>query len=114
MSTRASERQNELIELAGKVLMQNYRQQPMVLQRGRGAELWDVSGTRYLDMTSGIAVCALGHAHPELARVLADQAATLIHTSNLYFVEKQILAAQQLIERSFPALTTTACNSSMA
>ncbi len=102
MSSRASELQSELIGMAGRVLMQNYRQQPIVMQRGRGAELWDVAGNRYLDMTSGIAVCALGHSHPRLSQELAEQVATLIHTSNLYFNEKQIRAADALIKRAFP------------
>jgi len=98
----ASETQTSLIELAADVLMQNYRQQPMVMARGQGAELWDVAGNRYLDMTAGIAVCALGHAHPSLTRALAEQAAMLLHTSNLYFVEEQILAAKALVEVAFP------------
>ncbi|MCL6637233.1 MAG: acetylornithine/succinylornithine family transaminase [Alicyclobacillus sp.] len=52
--------------------------------RGAGVYLWDEQGQKYLDFTAGIAVCSLGHAHPRLAAVLTEQAATLIHCSNLY------------------------------
>ena len=52
--------------------------------RGRGTELWDSSGQRYLDFLSGLAVTGLGHAHPEVAAAIAEQANTLVHTSNLF------------------------------
>jgi predicted acetylornithine/succinylornithine family transaminase len=66
-------------------LLQTYRRQPVVFERGEGMRLFDESGRAYLDFLSGIGVASLGHAHPALARALADQAATLIHTSNLYY-----------------------------
>jgi acetylornithine/N-succinyldiaminopimelate aminotransferase len=94
-------RQKELITIADRVLLKNYRQQPVVLSHGRGSELWDVSGRRYLDMTAGIAVCGLGHAHPALVRAVAEQAEKLVHVSNLYFIEQQIVAAQALTDRCF-------------
>jgi acetylornithine/N-succinyldiaminopimelate aminotransferase len=94
-------RQNQLLAIADRVLLKNYRQQPAVMSHGRGVELWDAAGRRYLDMTAGIAVCVLGHAHPALTRAVAAQAEKLVHTSNLYFVEQQILAAQALVERCF-------------
>ena len=56
--------QDELLEVADQVFVKNYRQQPIVLERGRGCEVWDHAGKRYLDMTAGIAVCGLGHTHP--------------------------------------------------
>jgi acetylornithine/N-succinyldiaminopimelate aminotransferase len=93
--------QEELIAIAQRHLVQNYKQQPIVLARGEGAELWDVRGRRYLDMTAGIAVCCLGHAHPKLTAAIASQAARLIHASNLYFIEKQLLLADALTRRSF-------------
>lgn len=71
------------------------------MSHGKGVELFDVAGRRYLDMTAGISVCALGHAHPVLSERLAAQAGKLLHTSNLYFIEEQILAAQAIVERSF-------------
>ena len=98
---QAAERQRELIELSGRVLMQNYRQQPAVMARGEGVYLFDVAGNRFLDMTAGISVCCLGHGHPALAGALAEQAGRLLHTSNLYFIEQQILAARAITDRCF-------------
>lgn len=105
-----SHSQAELLALADRVLLKNYRQAPFVLSKGRGAELWDVAGTRYLDMTAGIAVCGLGHSHPEFAAQLAAQAARLVHVSNLFFNEPQILAAEAIVKHSF-ASRVFFCNS---
>lgn len=91
----------DLLALAERTFIKNYRQQPIVLRRGAGVELWDVDGRRFLDMTAGIAVCCLGHAHPELTRRLAEQLGRITHVSNLYFNEPQILAAEALTARSF-------------
>ncbi|MCL4225429.1 MAG: acetylornithine/succinylornithine family transaminase [Myxococcales bacterium] len=91
----------DLLAVADRTFIKNYRQQPVVLARGAGAELWDVDGRRYLDMTAGIAVCCLGHAHPELTRRLAEQLGRLTHVSNLYWNEPQIEAALALTGRSF-------------
>ena len=66
-------------------LLQVYRRVPIVLTRGAGSYLFDIEGHAYLDFLSGIGVASLGHAHPGLAAALADQARTLLHTSNLYF-----------------------------
>ncbi len=99
--TVEQERQDELIDTAGRVLLKNYLQQPTVMSRGDGVELFDVAGRRYLDMTAGISVCALGHAHPALRERLAEQAGKLLHTSNLYFIEEQIKAAEAITKRSF-------------
>ena len=66
-------------------MLQNYKRFPVVFTRGEGTRLFDDSGKPYLDFLSGIGVASLGHAHPALTRALADQAATLLHTSNLYF-----------------------------
>ena len=96
-----SERQEQLIAQAQQVMLRNYRQQPIVLVRGQGVELFDVKGDRYLDMTAGISVCALGHAHPVLTRVIAEQAARVIHVSNLFYNEQNILAAAAIVKRSF-------------
>jgi predicted acetylornithine/succinylornithine family transaminase len=102
--------QAELLALADKVLVKNYRQQPIVLERGRGAEVWDKSGARFLDMTAGIAVCGLGHAHPGFTARMTEQLQKLVHVSNLYFNEPQILAAQAITERGF-ATRVFFCNS---
>jgi acetylornithine/N-succinyldiaminopimelate aminotransferase len=96
-----SERQDQLIAQAQEVMLRNYRQQPIVLQRGQGVELFDVKGERYLDMTAGISVCALGHAHPALTRAIAEQAARVLHVSNLFYNEQNILAAAAIVKRSF-------------
>jgi acetylornithine/N-succinyldiaminopimelate aminotransferase len=94
-------KQTALLSLADRVLLKNYRQAPLVLVRGQGVEVWDVAGRRYLDMTAGISVCCLGHGHPALQQTMAEQAGQLIHTSNLYFIEQQIRAAQAITDRCF-------------
>src|ERR1043166_1633103 len=66
-------------------VLQTYRRQPVTFVRGEGVRLYGAAGREYLDLLSGIGVAALGHAHPGLSRVIAEQAATLIHTSNLFF-----------------------------
>jgi acetylornithine aminotransferase len=70
-------------------LMKTYAPLPVSFERGEGAWLWDDQGKRYLDAISGLGVCALGHAHPELARVVAEEAATLIHPVNLFHIPWQ-------------------------
>jgi predicted acetylornithine/succinylornithine family transaminase len=102
--------QADLLSLADHVLVKNYRQQPMVLERGRGCEVWDRAGTRYLDMTAGIAVCGLGHAHPGFTARVTEQLLKLVHVSNLYFNDQQILAAKAIVDRSF-ARRVFFCNS---
>ena len=64
-------------------LMNTYPPQPVTFVRGRGSELWDDEGNRYLDFLCGLAVTGLGHSHPAVAEALADQARTLLHVSNL-------------------------------
>lgn len=70
-------------------LMQTYKRLPISFVRGKGAWLWDDKGNKYLDALCGIAVTSLGHSHPAIAEALADQAHTLIHTSNLYHIPNQ-------------------------
>ena len=70
-------------------VMQTYAPQSVAFARGEGAWLWDTEGRRYLDALAGIAVNGLGHAHPALTRAIAEQAARLIHTSNLFRVPEQ-------------------------
>jgi predicted acetylornithine/succinylornithine family transaminase len=71
-------------ELARQRMMHNYAPPPVTFVRGQGSELWDVDGKRYLDFLCGLAVTSLGHAHPEVADAIADQARTLVHVSNLF------------------------------
>ncbi len=73
----------------GSALMNTYGERRLTLVRGAGAWVWDADGKRYLDALSGIAVCGLGHAHPDVTRAIAEQAATLVHCSNLYNIPVQ-------------------------
>ena len=77
-------------------VLQTYKRQPVAFVRGDGTRLYDVDGREYLDFVSGIGVASLRHAHPRLAKVVADQAATLLHTSNLYYHPFQAEAASRL------------------
>ncbi len=77
-------------------LMNTYTRQPVAFVRGEGAYLWDESGKRYLDAVAGVAVNGLGHAHPKLVKAICEQAATLIHSSNLYRIPKQEELAERL------------------
>jgi len=70
-------------------LMATYGRLPMTVERGEGLRLWDTEGREYLDALTGIAVCALGHAHPGVAKAVSDQANKLIHSSNLYNIPNQ-------------------------
>ncbi|HEY0614562.1 MAG TPA: aspartate aminotransferase family protein [Candidatus Elarobacter sp.] len=81
-------------------LMANYGRLEMNIVRGDGCWLFDESGNRYLDLVAGIAVCALGHAHPRIARAIAEQAATLVHVSNLVHHEPAGTLADRLAELS--------------
>jgi predicted acetylornithine/succinylornithine family transaminase len=71
--------------------------------RGEGARLWDADGRRYLDFFSGLAVTGLGHAHPAITRAVAEQAATLVHVSNLFHTQPQRDVAEALVTRTFPS-----------
>lgn len=77
--------------------MRCYQSLPVAFERGSGAWLYDQNGHAYLDALSGIAVCGLGHAHPEIAEVLAAQAQRLVHTSNLYRIPLQQQVGERLI-----------------
>lgn len=78
--------------------MPTYARQPIAFVRGRGSWLYTADGTAYLDALTGIAVCGLGHAHPSVAAAIADQAATLVHTSNLFEVPWQEAAGRLLCD----------------
>ena len=92
---------SDLAARAAKVLTPNYRPAPLVLVRGQGCRVEDRDGTSYLDMVGGIAVNALGHAHPRLVRAIAEQAAQLMHVSNLYLTEPIVALAERLTAISF-------------
>ncbi|MEM6408068.1 MAG: aspartate aminotransferase family protein [Pseudomonadota bacterium] len=82
-------------------IMPTYGRADMTFEKGEGSWLIDRDGTRYLDFGAGIAVTALGHAHPELVKVVQDQAASLWHTSNLYNIPAQQALAEKLVELTF-------------
>jgi acetylornithine/N-succinyldiaminopimelate aminotransferase len=85
-----------VMDLEREYLLQNYARYPLVLARGKGCHLYDLAGKRYLDFLSGIGVNALGHAHPRLVKVIRQQAALLIHSSNLYYHQYQGPLAKRL------------------
>jgi len=70
-------------------VMHTYKRLPVTFERGEGCWLWDKQGKRYLDALAGIAVCGVGHSHPRLVKAISEQAAQLVHTSNLYEIERQ-------------------------
>ena len=83
-------------ELYARHVIPTYARFPLALARGRGTRVWDEEGREYLDFTSGIAVNALGHAHPALRDAIAAQAGELVHTSNLFLTRPQALLAARL------------------
>lgn len=86
---------------ADKVVMNTYGRQPLVLVKGEGCRVWDDQGREYLDLVAGLAVCNLGHAHPEVARAAAAQLAQLVHVSNLYYSTPMVELAELLVRLSF-------------
>jgi acetylornithine/N-succinyldiaminopimelate aminotransferase len=86
---------------AKAVLMDTYQRQPLTLRSGNGVWVTSSDGREFLDMVAGIAVNVLGHNHPAMQAAIAAQAATLIHTSNLYYTEPQLDLAELLIESAF-------------
>ncbi len=87
---------DDILGRESRHVLQTYRRQPVAFVRGSGPRLYDVDGREYLDFVSGIGVASLGHAHPGLAAAIADQASTLLHTSNLYYHPYQAEAASRL------------------
>jgi len=86
-----------LQERYGAVMMPNYGMPPVALARGEGCVVWDVDGKSYLDLLGGIAVSALGHAHPAIVAAVSEQVARLAHVSNLYLHEGQVVLAERLL-----------------
>lgn len=85
-------------ELGEKYIMHTYNRFPITLAAGRGMYVYDEHGKEYLDFVAGIAVNSLGHNHPKLVKAITDQAARLIHVSNLYWTEPQVNLAKKLVE----------------
>ena len=86
--------------MTDSALLPTYARLPVRFVRGQGCRLWDENGDEYLDAVAGIAVCALGHCHPDVTAVLREQAGILVHTSNLYRIEPQETLASRLTEAS--------------
>ncbi len=78
------------------VMLRNYGTPPVAIARGEGSRVWDLEGREYLDLLGGIAVSSLGHAHPAVVEAVSRQAATLVHTSNLYLHEPGVALAEGL------------------
>jgi acetylornithine/N-succinyldiaminopimelate aminotransferase len=97
-------------ELFDQFVVPSYSRFDLVLERGEGSYVWDVDGKRYLDLAGGIAVCSLGHAHPEITQALAEQSRKLIHISNLYYNELQGRLAKRIVDLIAPGRTFF-CNS---
>ena len=85
-----------------KFVVPSYARFDIVLERGQGSHVWDADGRRYLDFGGGIAVCALGHANPEIADALNQQSRKLVHVSNLYYIELQGLLAKRIVDLIAP------------
>jgi len=90
-----------IVEMGELYLAPNYKRIPLAFVRGQGARLFTEDGVEYLDFTSGIAVCNLGHTHPRLVSALQKQAELLWHTSNLFYTEPQARLAKKLSELTF-------------
>ncbi len=86
----------QIADLEKRYLLGTYNRYPVVLTRGKGVFLYDIDDRRYLDFVSGLGVNALGHAHPRIVKTIREQAAKLIHVSNLYYHEYQGELAEKL------------------
>lgn len=100
----------EIMALDKEYVMQTYGRQPIAIEKGIGAVVWDVEGNSYIDCLAGIAVNNVGHAHPKVAEAICNQAKSLIHTSNLYYTQQQVELAKLLVEVS-PHDLAFFCNS---
>jgi len=90
----------ELLAIASKRLYPNYKPAPIVVHRGHGCDLFDVDGKRWLDLCAGVAVCAVGHAHPKFVAAISEQVGRVAHTSNYFWNEENILLADELCAKS--------------
>ena len=100
-----------LYALSERYYLPVYRPRRIVLDRGQGSRIWDLDGREYVDFGAGIAVNALGHAHPALVQALTEQAAKLWHTSNVFVSQPPLQLAEQLVSASGFAERVFLCNS---
>ncbi len=103
-----SEAYDALVKLEREVFAPGVRRWPLALERGQGSRVWDVDGNEFIDLTAGWGVNCIGHCHPQLAEAIADQARTLIQTTNVVFTRPQLELAERMqritpssIHRSF-------------
>jgi predicted acetylornithine/succinylornithine family transaminase len=94
--------QKSIRDTFAKNVVPSYARFDLVLERGEGSYVWDVNGKRYLDLGGGIAVCSLGHSHPEITAALTEQSQKLIHVSNLYYNERQGQLARRIVDLIAP------------
>lgn len=95
-----TQKEEKLMEREAWSIFQTYTRQPLALARGSGARVWDVEGKEYLDFVAGIAVNNVGHCHPKVVEAIKRQSEILIHTSNIYYTENQIILAERLKART--------------
>ena len=100
VSRREISKMTDWKEIESKYYLHVVNRQPIVLVRGEGTKVWDDEGREYLDFTSGWAVTNIGHANPVLAQAIAEQASTLIQTSNQFYTVPQLKLAELLVENS--------------
>ncbi len=91
---------SEIMKREERAIMNTYTRQPICLVRGSGARVWDAEGNEYLDFVAGVAVNSVGHCHPRVVQAIKGQVERLIHTSNLYYTENQVILAERLRELS--------------
>lgn len=91
---------DDAITRAKTAMLGNYQPAPIVLTKGRGSRVEDLDGRSYLDFAGGIAVTSVGHGHPKLAKAIADQAARLMHVSNLFYSDRNIELSAELVRRT--------------
>lgn len=92
---------DEVMKLDQEYVIHTYKRNPLVLVKGQGTKVWDSEGNEYLDFLAGIAVNILGHCHPTMVKAIQEQAAKLVHVSNLYYIEPQVKLAKLLASNSF-------------
>lgn len=102
---------SQLMERESQLLCPTYARYPLAVSRGEGMNLYTPEGERYTDLLSGIAVCALGHCHPEVTAAICAQAGTLVHVSNLLYQEEQLILAEKLLATAPGMERAFFCNS---
>lgn len=91
---------SDIIDAGNRWVMKTYGRLPLALVKGSGVKVWDAEGKEYMDFVSGLAVNSLGHCHPAIVKAITKQAETLMHVSNMYYIEPQVKLARILVENS--------------